>query len=425
MKRLIHTPEGVRDIYSGECEKKRYLQEKVQEVFDRFGYRRMDMPALEFFEVFSRELGTVPSKELYKLFDREGNTLVLRPDFTPSVARAASMYFMEEQMPLRFCYQGNTYINYSSYRGRLRESLQMGVEFLGDNSVDADAEVLAMAACAMKKSGLSKFQISVGSVDYFQALLEDAGMPEEVVDELRNRISDKNHFGVEELIESQKLGKGLERAFLQLPQLFGNAEVLDRALLYTHNRKAAASIERLKEIYRILKSYGYERYISFDLGMLTQYQYYTGIIFQAYTYGTGEPLAKGGRYDNLCEYFGKRFPAVGFGIQMDQLLLALERQKISVPVQAERTMILYPEAMRGAAIALAGEHRRSGMDVVCQCIQQGKFLEDYKEYGRRMGFGGIVYLRSMEQVSAINLSTGEVQTIRLGALLGQEGGRQG
>ena len=157
MIRLIHTPEGVRDIYSEECEKKLYLQGRVQEVFDRFGYRRMDMPALEFFEVFSKELGTVPSKELYKLFDRDGNTLVLRPDFTPSVARAASMYFMEEQMPLRFCYQGNTYINYSSYRGRLRESLQMGVEFLGDNSVDADAEVLAMTACAMLQSGLKDF----------------------------------------------------------------------------------------------------------------------------------------------------------------------------------------------------------------------------------------------------------------------------
>lgn len=420
MKRLIHTPEGVRDIYSEECEKKLYLQGRVQEVFDRFGYRRMDMPALEFFEVFSKELGTVPSKELYKLFDRDGNTLVLRPDFTPSVARAASMYFMEEQMPLRFCYQGNTYINYSSYRGRLRESLQMGVEFLGDNSVDADAEILAMTACAMLQSGLKDFQISVGSVDYFQALLQDAGMPEDVVEELRRRISDKNHFGVEELIEQQKLGKGLERAFLQLPQLFGSAEVLDRALLYTHNRKAVASIERLKEIYGILKAYGYEKYISFDLGMLTQYQYYTGIIFQAYTYGSGEPLAKGGRYDNLCEYFGKKFPAVGFGIQMDQLLLSLDRQKISVPVPQGRTMILYPPAMRSAAIALAGEHRENGMDVACQCVQQGRFLEDYKAYGKRIGFGGIVYLKSMDQVSAINLSTGEVQNIDLRALLGQD-----
>lgn len=420
MKRLIHTPEGVRDTYSEECEKKLWLQSRVQEVFDRFGYRRMEMPALEFFEVFSKELGTVPSKELYKLFDREGNTLVLRPDFTPSVARAATMYFMDEQMPLRFCYQGNTYINYSSYRGRLRESLQMGVEFLGDNSVDADAEVLAMTACAMLQSGLKDFQISVGSVDYFQALVQDAGMPDDVVEELRRRISDKNHFGVEELIEQQKLGKGLERAFLQLPQLFGNADVLDRALLYTHNRKAAASIERLKEIYALLKIYGYEKYISFDLGMLTQYQYYTGIIFQAYTYGSGEPLAKGGRYDNLCEYFGKKFPAVGCGIQMDQLLLALDRQKISIPVPQGRTMILYPQPMRAAAIALADEHRRSGMDVVCQCIQKGKFLEDYKAYGRRMGFGGIVYLNSENQVSAINLSTGEVQTIDLGALLRQD-----
>ena len=95
MDRLIHTPEGVRDVYNQECTKKLYLENQIEQVFHAFGYQDIETPTFEFFDVFGREVGTTPSRELYKFFDRDGNTLVLRPDFTPSIARAASMYFME------------------------------------------------------------------------------------------------------------------------------------------------------------------------------------------------------------------------------------------------------------------------------------------------------------------------------------------
>ena len=75
-------------------------------MFRSYGYASIETPTFEYFDVFSREVGTTPSKDLYKFFDREGNTLVLRPDFTPSIARAVSMYYMEEQMPIRLCYEG-------------------------------------------------------------------------------------------------------------------------------------------------------------------------------------------------------------------------------------------------------------------------------------------------------------------------------
>ena len=89
MQRIFHTPEGVRDIYNGECSQKRKVQEKIHRVFHQYGDEDIETPTFEYFEVFSREVGTIPSKELYKFFDREGNTLVLRPDFTPSVSREA------------------------------------------------------------------------------------------------------------------------------------------------------------------------------------------------------------------------------------------------------------------------------------------------------------------------------------------------
>ena len=105
-----------------------------------YGYHPIQTPTFEFFDIFGKEIGTTPSKELYKFFDREGNTLVLRPDMTPSIARAAAKYFMDEDMPIRLCYMGNTFINNSSYQGRLKESTQLGAELIGDSTVDADAD---------------------------------------------------------------------------------------------------------------------------------------------------------------------------------------------------------------------------------------------------------------------------------------------
>ena len=96
-------------------------------------------------------------------FDREGNTLVLRPDITPSIARSAAKYFMDEDMPIRLSYMGNTFINNHSYQGRLKESTQLGAELIGDDTVDGDAEMIAMAIDALKSSGLKNFQISVGT----------------------------------------------------------------------------------------------------------------------------------------------------------------------------------------------------------------------------------------------------------------------
>ena len=133
MERVIHTPEGVRDIYGGECARKRVLLKKLHKVFVSYGYEDIETPTFEYFDVFSREIGTIPSKDLYKFFDREGDTLVLRPDFTPSVARAASRHFIEEgqRQTVRLCYQGNTFLNSSSYQGRPREVTEMGVGMMG------------------------------------------------------------------------------------------------------------------------------------------------------------------------------------------------------------------------------------------------------------------------------------------------------
>lgn len=413
MDRLIHTPEGVRDVYNQECTKKLYMENQIEQVFHAFGYQDIETPTFEFFDVFGREVGTTPSRELYKFFDRDGNTLVLRPDFTPSIARAASMYFMEEAMPIRLCYRGSSFVNSSSYQGRLKESTQMGVELLNDDSAMADAEIIAMTVKVMLDAGLTDFQISIGHVGFFQALAEEAALAEDVLNELKELISIKNHFGAEELLAKQNLRSDLFEALRDVPQLFGNAEILEKAKGLTRNPAAREALDRLATIYEIVKDYGYEKYVFFDLGLLSKFHYYTGIIFQAYTYGTGEPIVKGGRYDALLQHFGKKAPAIGFCTVMESLMNALERQKISLPIANTKTMLLYPDFLQPLAVKLANEHRSKGMDVALVCFARDKVLADYEEYGRKNQFGGIVYIQKSDSVLAIDLSTGEVQPVEL------------
>ena len=375
MQRIFHTPEGVRDIYSQECSRKQKLQEKLHRVFHQNGFADRETPTFEYFEVFSKEVGTIPSRDLYKFFDREGNTLVLRPDFTPSVSRACATYFNPEKEVVSLCYTGNTFINNSSFRGRLKETTQMGVERMGDDSPEADAEILAMTVECLLATGLTEFQVSVGQVDYYKAIFAQTGMSQEEEEELRELISQKNYFGVEELVKNKNMDKSLARVLSQLPQMFGSTEVLEKAKSLTDNPQALKAVARLEEIYELLKVYGYEKYVTFDFAMLSKYHYYTGIIFQAYTYGTGEALIKGGRYNQLMKHFGKPAASIGFAIVVDNLLMALSRQKIEMEEEEGVTVITYRKENRIQAIQKAKELRAQGRNVALRPEKVTKVCE--------------------------------------------------
>lgn len=407
---LLHTPDGVRDIYGDECARKLAVQEQIKNVFHLYGYQNIETPAFEFFDIFKAERGSVDSREMYKFFDRENNTLVLRPDITPSIARCVAKYFMDEQLPLRLCYLGSTFQNSTSYRGRLKEATQTGVEMIGDDLIDADAEMIAIAIDALKATGLKEFQVELGQVDFYRGLLEEAHMDEETQDQLRELIENKNYFGVEELLSEQTMSPELKRLFLKLPELFGDIDQIRLAKSMTSNLRAVRAIERLEKIQEILDSYGLGDYVSYDLGMLSKYSYYTGIIFKAYTYGTGDYIVAGGRYDKLLEQFGKNAPAVGFAIEVDRLMSALSRQKICTKTDDVDTMILYEETARAEAIRMAGELRAEKKSV--QLLRKDS-LHSFSEYlacASRQKIKSLIYLDG-DGKRAVKYSTedGEVQ----------------
>lgn len=361
-KRLLHTPEGVRDIYGKEYQTKLKIQELFHEKFSLFGYEDIQTPSFEFFDVFGKEVGTTPSRELYKFFDKEGNTLVLRPDFTPSIARCAAKYFMDETLPLRFCYLGNNFINISDLQGKLKETTQMGAELIGDASAEADAEMIALLVESLKNAGLQDFQVSIGQVDYFKGLCKEANLDEETEIALRELISNRNTFGAEELLFGKGIPKENIQNILVVTELFGSCEILEDALKYATNERSHKAIERLKKVYEICLSYGVEKYISFDLAMISKYNYYTGVIFSAYTYQSGSAIAKGGRYDNLLEKFGKAAPATGFVLNIDDFLTALSRQKLCPSVKKDTILLVYKSDV-GNAIKKANEYRKAKQPV--------------------------------------------------------------
>ncbi len=366
---LLHTPEGVRDIYGDEMKRKAVIEEKFKKLISLYGYKNIQTPTFEYFDVFSKEIGTTPSKELYKFYDREGNTLVLRPDFTPSMARCAAKYYMDEDVPIRFTYSGNAFTNNSNLQGKLKEVTEMGAEYIGDGSVEADAEIIALVINLLKESGLKDFQISIGEVEYFKGLCANAGLHEETEFALRDLISSKNLFAAENLIETSDISDSDKAALKKMADLFGGIDILNEASSNANNARSKAAVDRLFELYEVLKKYGVEGYVSFDLGLLSKYNYYTGVIFKAFTYGVGDAIIKGGRYDLLLSRFGKDAPAIGFAAVIDDLLEALKSQNIDIEIPAEPRELTYTKETYAEVLKEAGELRKKGISVV---LKEGK-----------------------------------------------------
>ena len=376
---LLHTPDGVRDLYGAELKEKKRLAASINKTIELYGYDALDTPAFEYFDVFSKDIGTTPSKDLYKFFDKEGNTLVLRPDFTPSVARCAAKYFSEEKMPLRFCYEGNTYINTSELQGKLKETTQIGFELINDSSIYADVEAITIVIESLLNSGLKEFQISIGESNYFKGICEEANLDEETELTLRDYITSKNFYGSREFLSEQKIDATLLDKLEAISKVFLPQKDLEALYENATNERSRNAIKRLLDIQSLLAKAGYDRFVSYDLSMLSKYYYYTGIIFTAYTYGVGDSIVKGGRYDKLIGQFGKEAPSVGCVFQIDEILNAIRRNHLSLTDNDQKkTMIVYKPENYEQALEEARKIRKDDIPAELVLWEEG-FSKEYYE----------------------------------------------
>ncbi len=238
--------------------------------------------------------------------------------------------------------------------------------------------------------------MSIGQVEFFKGICEEAGMNEEEEQNVRDKISNKNYFATEEILEQLKIKKHLKEVILQITDFFGSIEKMKEAKALVQNLRSKEAICRLERLYEVLLVYGVEKYVTFDLSMLSKYNYYTGVIFKAYTYGVGDALMKGGRYDKLLMEFGKNAPAIGFTIIVDTLLSAIARQKISLPGCLKQKGILYPEIMWKEAVLMAKELREKGERVELIKERKGKEKKDYISFGIRNQMSEIYSMKEKE-----------------------------
>ena len=268
----------------------------------------------------------------------------------------------------------------------------------------ADVQILHMAVAALKNSGLSDFQISVGNVGFLKGLCQEAGLSADVESAVRTQISDKNYFGVEELILEAGITKDKAGAFLKLTELFGDAGCLEEAEKLVKNEESRKAIEHLKKVGGMLEKMGDGDHISYDLGLVSNYNYYTGIIFKAYTYGVGDMILKGGRYDSLLQSFGKEAPAVGFVILVDELLSALMSQKLLPKKNRSIDYLVYDAKMADEAMKVADVLRGRGNKVMCSPYRTGKSLDFYVEYGYRNRIRNLYHLTTDEKILVYDLA---------------------
>lgn len=400
---LLFTPEGVRDIYGVECEKRLSIQDAIHAVMKLYGFKDIQTPTFEFFDIFNREKGTATSKEMFKFFDQYNNTLVLRPDITPSIARCVAKYYEREDMQIRLCYMGNTFIHRIGYQGKLSEITQVGAELMNDDSSDADGEMIAMTIECLLKSGLREFKVDIGHAALFRGLVEEARLTSGEIEQLKTFLSNKNIFAVEDLLGKKDIPDDCKELLTQLPDLFGGLDTITYAKGKTSHAGAVEALDRLENIYHILETYGLEGHITFDLGMLSHYEYYTGIIFKAYTYGTGDAIVTGGRYDGLVGQFGKETPAIGLAFVLDQLMEALNSQRVAIDAGDADILILYRSANRRAAIALGNELRSQNKPVRLMRKNAEISLDEYKKFGKRNEVGAILYIDDTGAVTEFDL----------------------
>ena len=324
------TPDGTKDLLFGECDQRSQVTKTLKDLFTAQGYRRVMTPALEFYDVFGRAAKYLPKETMYKLTDHKGRLMVLCPDCTVPVARLTATRLKGMPMPLRLFYNHNIYRMFPELKGKSAEINQVGIELIGGERLRSDLEVVELAARSLDLIGGGKYRLELCHIGYFKAIMNSLDVDEELKEEIRYQIEQKNYASLTDILGEYKDSKAA-RALLKLPRLFGGAEVFEKAYELFDENGAKESLDYLKGVYEYLQELGLGNKVIIDLGLVNLAEYYTGIIFRGYFQGIGEQVLSGGRYDMLLKEFGEDQCSIGFGINVDMASQKVKPMPESIP----------------------------------------------------------------------------------------------
>jgi ATP phosphoribosyltransferase regulatory subunit len=371
-------PHGVADLFFNDAARKRVVERVLAGSFSSWGYSEIIPPMFEYYESLASEAGPQLRDDMYRFFDRDGRTLALRADFTIPTARVVGTKLFDRTMPLRFFYIGSVFRFEEPQAGVRREFTQAGIELVGARTVDADAEVIALAMNALRELGLNDFRFTLGNAAYLRALLRDVDDPA-VIDSIRR----KNGSALFQSLAGLALSSEQKSALSELPSLWGDSDVLDRAPL--PNPEAGQAIEHLAAVIDQLEKFGLKDYITLDLAENRGMAYYTGILFEGFVEGLGFAITSGGRYDNLIAHYGPSVPAVGFAIGVERVMMA-----------RQASASIAPDVIAQEYTPRIAEARGRGQVVEVDVLARGEIA--LREYARMRGARKIWWRGGQEEV---------------------------
>lgn len=379
----IHTPEGTRDRLFAECLERRQVQSALTTLFRRRGYWEVITPEVEFYDLFVQSGNPLPQESMLKIIDRSGKIMVMRPDSTAPIARVAATKLKSVPLPQRLYYDQTVFRSGHAHDGGSSEIAQCGVEMIGAVGKKADVEIIAMAVDALKACGVSGFHVELGHAGFYRALASRMDMPEDALERMRAFIEGKNYAALNDLLEPYGDERSC-RALKRLPYLFGGVEILDEAQALAGEEE---SVDYLRRLYGELDAAGYGGYLRFDLGLVHQIDYYTGVVFRGYVEGAGRPVLSGGRYDRLVELFGRRAEATGFAVDVDAVGGCL-----SVSVPKLEMVVHYDDGCLAQALAVV-DARPAGTCELSPC----RTVESSVKLAREKGAGSLLILQRGEE----------------------------
>jgi histidyl-tRNA synthetase len=398
--KVFETVRGMRDFLPDELVQRRRVEAKVRELFNLYGYREIETPVLESYELLSAKAGEEIRHRMYEFKDLGGRRVALRPEMTASVARLVAGKLRSEPKPLRLGYIANCFRYDNPQMGRYREFWQAGFELFGSSRAEADAEILAVASDLLRRLGL-KFYIKIGHVGILRGILGVEGVEEKDQNVVMGLIDKRRISNAIEFLKGLKVSDSCLKTVRRLQRLRGTdveKTIESGEKLLASNIDALASLNNLKTILKRSVEAGVSDPIYVDLGFTRGLDYYTGMIFELYTHDLNIALGGGGRYDRLVESFGgEPTPSVGCSPGIDRIVLAMNKQNLLPEKDASRrSVFVVPvnETYMGEALRLASDLRVRG--VSAQNDVTGRGLGEGLSYAAKLEYPLVIIIGSRE-----------------------------
>jgi len=385
---------GMKDFYPREVRLKRRIERELKFLFESWGYQEIEPPTIEYYATLEKTLGEDLKERTFKFVNRSGELVCLRPEFTTSVARMLSSRNREPGLNFRIYYDGKIF-RYPSSSFRIESELtQMGIENIGTSTPQDDAEVIALALLSLERAGIGDFEVDIGHAGFFKILLKKLELSPSKESLVKRLLKKRDFVALKTLVKEMTFaGAPLRDLFVELPFLRGRWELVkELEARFAGEKEILKILERIEEVLAILEDYGLSKRAFLNLGVIRDFDYYTGVVFEGFSPQAGHPLLAGGRYDELFPVFGKNAPACGFALFVERLMEVIEKETPSFKISQPVFEVCFPSSERKVLFGVAEKLRARGIPLVLREWSEKGYQVSWREQSTEFAEGAVAEL---------------------------------